>query len=109
MNRIKELRIASNMSQAQLGSAIGCTGPTVSRFETEARQLDPLTICALCDLFNVTADYLLGRSDNPLPAISEDEARLLLAYRAANLRDRGLVDQILSAYMPAGEQAAAVS
>ena len=65
--------------------------------------LDPPTICKLCDLFGCTADYLLGRSDNPLPAITDAEARMILAYRAASIRDRALMDQILAAYMQADE------
>ena len=58
MNRIKDLRVAADMSQAQLGRAIGCVGQTISKMETETRQLDPATIHALCDLFDCSADYL---------------------------------------------------
>ena len=99
MNRIKDLRLASGLSQADLGRAIGCHGTTVSKLELEQRQLDPATICALCDLFGCTADYLLGRAVSPLPVISDADARLLQAYHAASLRDRGLIDQILAAYI----------
>ena len=107
MNRLRALRESRGMKQDELASALKVQRAAVSHYETGKRQLDPSTICALCDIFNVTADYLLGRSDNPLPSISDDEARLLLTYRSADRRDRGLVDQILAAYMPAGEAAAA--
>lgn len=83
MNRIKALRSSAGLSQAQLGSVIGCVGQTISKLETEARQLDPSVINALCDYFNVTADYLLGRSDTPLPSLSDEDARLLDAFHAA--------------------------
>lgn len=95
MNRIRELRLARNMSQAQLGAALGCVGQTISKLETEARQLDPATIHALCDLFGCTADYLLGRSDTQLPVITDADARLLAAYGAADPRDREFVDHLL--------------
>lgn len=110
MNRIRDLRLAANMTQAQLGDLIGCVGQTVSKFEKESRQLDPATICSLCDLFHVTADYLLGRSDAPLPVISGEDAELLAAYHALPLAIRQAVDGLLAPYRPAsGEKAAGSS
>lgn len=83
MNRIKDLRRSNNWTQAQLGARLGTARSTVSQYETEDRQLDPATICALCDIFGCTADYLLGRSETPLPSISDEDARLLDAFHAA--------------------------
>lgn len=100
MNRIRELRQASGWTQTQLGKKIGAAKNTISGYENEVRHVDPLTIHKLCDLFGCTADYLLGRSDAPLPAVSDADARILDAYHAASVRDRGLIDQILAAYMP---------
>lgn len=71
------------MSQAQLGGVIGCTSATVSKYELEQRQLDPVTINALCDLFGVTSDYLLGRSTVPHSAVTDEDAELLRAFHAA--------------------------
>lgn len=101
MNRIKELRAARGWTQAQLGNKIGMVKSTVSGYESESHYLDVPTIHTLCDLFGCTADYLLCRSETPLPVISDDDARILAAYHAASLRDRALVDQILAATMPA--------
>lgn len=98
MNRIKDLRIAAGMSQAQLGRAIGCVGQTVSKMETETRQLDPSTIGALCDLFGCTSDYLLGRSSSPQPVISPEDAAVLEAYHALPLEIRKAVDGLLEPY-----------
>ena len=100
MNRIRDLRTSSGMSQAQLGAKIGCVGQTISKFENETRQLDPPTICALCDIFGCTADYLLGRSDAQLPAVTSKQARLLDAYDSASERDQELVDHILGLDVP---------
>lgn len=109
MNRIRDLRIGRGWKQSDLGDRLGASRTTISKYETEDRQLDPSTICALCDIFGCTADYLLGRSDAPMPVISDADARLLEAYHAASLRDRALVDQILAATMPSEEEAAASS
>lgn len=84
MNRIKDLRLVRDMSQADLGAVLGCHGTTVSKLELEQRQLDPATIHALCDLFGCTSDYLLCRSDIKKPELTDDEFRLVEAFRAAD-------------------------
>ena len=106
MNRIRDLRDEKGWKQSDLGAVLGCHATTISKLELEQRQLDPATIHSLCDLFGCTADYLLGRSDSPLPAVSEEDAQILAAYHAASVRDRALVDQILAASMPSKQDAA---
>ena len=83
MNRIRELRMARGWKQEDLGRVLNVGKGAVSRYEKELRQLDPATICALCDLFGCSADYLLGRSETPLPALSDEDARLLEAFHSA--------------------------
>ena len=110
MNRIRELRQASGWTQTQLGKKIGAAKNTISGYENEVRHVDPLTIHKLCDLFGCTADYLLGRSDAPLPVISSEDAELLAAYHALPLAIRQAVDGLLAPYRPAsGEKAAGSS
>lgn len=104
MNRIKDLRIAADMSQAQLGRAIGCVGQTISKMETETRQLDPTAIHALCDFFGCTSDYLLGRSSSPSPVMSSQDALVLEAYHALPLELRRVVDGILEPYREPAKQ-----
>lgn len=81
MNRIKELRIENGWLQSDLAARLSTGKNTVSRYETEQRQLDPETILKLCDVFNVSADYLLGRSTVRSLDLSEDELALVNAYR----------------------------
>ena len=95
MNRIKDLRGENKMTQADLAAAMNCTKVAISRYETGQREIDSDTISRLCDIFGVTADYLLCRSDNPEPTVSPEDLALLQAYHSASERDRCLVDQIL--------------
>ena len=83
MNRIRELRDVRGMKQAELAKLLNCTNTSVSRYELEQHDLPTEVICKLCDFFGVTADYLLGRSSNPAPAISDEDAALLRAFHAA--------------------------
>ena len=83
MNRIKALRAERSWRQKDLAELLNTTQQTIGRYETENLGLDAATICALCDIFGCTADYLLGRSSNPAPEISDADAALLAAFRAA--------------------------
>ena len=110
MNRLRDLRQGMNWTQTQLGQKIGAAKSTISGYEAETHQLDAPTIHRVCDLFGCTADYLLGRSDAPLPVISSEDAELLAAYHALPLAIRQAVDGLLAPYRPAsGEKAAGSS
>lgn len=107
MNRIKELRQERGLKQTDLATALNTTRQAVSRYETGERGLDVETIFALCDLFDVTADYLIGRSTVPKPVITEADWLLLDAYHRATLKDRGTVDHILAEYRAAPKEKSA--
>lgn len=82
MNRIRELRRSRAWRQADLASRLNTNQQTIGRYETEVRGLDVETIGKLCEIFDVSADYLLGfpeRGAAPLPA---EEQALLEGYRA---------------------------
>ncbi len=63
MIRIKELRKKEKITAKQLGEAIGVAESTMSLYENGKREPDHDTLIKLADIFNVSVDYLLGRSD----------------------------------------------
>lgn len=63
--RLKELRKTKNISQLKLAMDLGMNQNSISRYETGERQADYETLIAFADYFNVSIDYLLGRTDNP--------------------------------------------
>lgn len=63
--RLKELREQRHISQVFLGMELGMSQNTISRYETGAREADYKTLLIFADYFNVSVDYLLGRTDNP--------------------------------------------
>lgn len=107
MNRIRNLRLQKGWRQADLATVMSTTRQSVARYETGERGLDVDTICQLCDIFGCTADYLLGRSLLPSADLSEDEAALLLAFRAADPHIRDGIRALLKPY--AEDTAAGVS
>ena len=62
---LSELRRASGLSQRKAASDLGISQARLSHYENGAREPGLNFVCRVCDYYNVTADYLLGRSPNP--------------------------------------------
>lgn len=101
MNRIKELRKEREWAQYELAARLHTTQQSVARYEAEERGLDVETIHKLCDIFGCTADYLLGRSEQPAPDLTEEEWRVVAALRDADPDARAMVRLALKRWMPA--------
>lgn len=63
--RLRELRIRENLSQVELSKKLNISNVTLSQYENGVRKPDISTISEFADYFDVTTDYLLGRSSNP--------------------------------------------
>lgn len=63
--RIKQLRISQGMTQKQLADVLKVSEVSLQRFEYGSARPSLDTLIALADYFNVSLDYLVGRSDNP--------------------------------------------
>ncbi|GAB2558441.1 helix-turn-helix domain-containing protein [Gracilibacillus alcaliphilus] len=63
--RIKSLREKNNYSQKRVADAVGISNVQLSRYESGDRKPDPETISLLADFFEVSTDYLLGRTVDP--------------------------------------------
>lgn len=61
--RIREQRNEKKLSQSQLGKLLSVSQDTVSLWEKSKSLPTVEMVIALCDLFEVSADYLLGRTD----------------------------------------------
>lgn len=62
-DRIKEERIIRNITQQELGKLLGVSPSTIGMYEQNRRQPDGDTIVKLSEFFDVSTDYLLGRTD----------------------------------------------
>ncbi|USG65842.1 helix-turn-helix domain-containing protein [Brevibacillus ruminantium] len=82
--RIKYLRERCKWSQIQLAEKLGIHNTVLSRIESgEKKSVDNYLISKAADVFEVTTDFLLGKTDNPAPywtkkvTISEEHASYL--------------------------------
>lgn len=63
--RLRELRHQRKISQVRLAMELNVSQNTICRYETGEREADYATLIRIADYFNVSVDYLLGRTDNP--------------------------------------------
>lgn len=67
-NRIYELRQQKNLTQKELAKKLNINHSVLSRIETNERPIKDDELLKIADFFNVSTDYLLGRSSNPNPS-----------------------------------------
>ena len=62
--RLKKLRKMKKISQLKLAMDLNINQNSISRYENMERQADYETLIRFADYFDVSTDYLLGRTDN---------------------------------------------
>ena len=63
--RVRVLRTARNEPQQKLATYLGIGKSAISMLESGQRAASADTLIALADYFDVSLDYLVGRSDDP--------------------------------------------
>ncbi|AFI29137.1 MULTISPECIES: helix-turn-helix domain-containing protein [Bacillus] len=63
-NVIRSLREKRNLTQKELASRIGLNNSVLSRIESGNRPVNDTEINLFADFFQVTTDYLLGRTEH---------------------------------------------
>ncbi|MBQ8170711.1 MAG: helix-turn-helix transcriptional regulator [Oscillospiraceae bacterium] len=61
--RLKQLRKEKGITQLKLAMDLDMNQNSISRYETEDHEADYKTLIAFADYFDVSIDYLLGRTD----------------------------------------------
>ena len=63
--RIRDLREDRDMTQAQRGRILACSQRVYSNYERGDLDIPTAVLIRLADYYDVSVDYLLGRTDNP--------------------------------------------
>lgn len=80
MNRIKELRKQSGMTQTELGRKLGVTKSTMSMWENDVHKPGIEILKKMADVFGVTVDTLICGNDVTIPPEypKTEEAKILV-------------------------------
>ncbi|EAD0621350.1 helix-turn-helix transcriptional regulator [Listeria monocytogenes] len=88
-NRLKQLRKNNNKTQEDISKILGISRGAYSHIENGRNEPDMETIVKLANIFGVSTDYLLGRSNNSFidtiaahidSNATEDDIKEILAY-----------------------------
>lgn len=106
MSRLKELRKQHGLSQTDFANILGIAQSTLSGWETEKFQIDDDNKKKIADYFNVSIDYLMGRSDiSQLPgyigAVSENKKIPIIG--SVKCGTNGLAFEYLDGYVSIDE------
>ncbi|MCD8383142.1 MAG: helix-turn-helix domain-containing protein [Clostridiales bacterium] len=65
VKRIRDLREDHDYTQEYVAKRLGTSQSMYARYERAANELPIHHLLTLCDLYRVSADYILGRTDQP--------------------------------------------
>ena len=65
IKRIRDLREDNDKTQQEIADILGTSQTMYARYERGANELPIHHLIKLCQLYNVSADYILGLSDVP--------------------------------------------
>lgn len=66
-HRVRELRESRDLTQQDVSKLLKKQITTYRRWETGETEIPVHIIVRLCKIYNVSADYILGLSDDPCP------------------------------------------
>ena len=92
-NTLKELRMEKGKTQAELALALNLARYIISNWEQGRTEPNATQLTLLADYFEVSTDYLLGRSDDTglvqaNANLTPDEEEILMLYRQMSFQDK---------------------
>ena len=64
--KLKELRTDKSITQKEMADYLKITVTAYQNYEYDRREMNIKSLTKLADFFNASADYLTGRSDDPI-------------------------------------------
>ena len=99
-NNLRKLREAKCLTQPELAEQFGSTQSAISNYESGTREPDISLLMKFADFFDVTIDYLVGRTDLPYRVDSGNifytnlEKEILLLCRELPTEDQEMMASV---------------
>ncbi len=74
--RLRKVRESLNLTQKEAASRLSISNVVLNRYEHGERQPTPDALKDIADKYNVSVDYLLGRTNDPTPHKNKTEEEI---------------------------------
>lgn len=101
--RLAMLRKERHLTQGQIAEKLGLSRPSYTCYEIGNSYPSVVTLCKLADMFDVSLDYLLGRSEDPAmdtadPKAATQEVQLIEKFRQLPSEKRAKLCEMLDLF-----------
>ena len=79
--RLRQTRKDKQMTQEDLAKKVGVNKQSISQYERGVRRPDLDILSKIAQELALTTDYLIGKNDEPVFYLTDDEKHLLIRYR----------------------------
>lgn len=95
--RIKDLINDHDMKQKAFAAELGLSANILSNYITGRTTIPPEAMAGVASYFSVTADYLLGLTDDPLPPfpVTPEERAMINRFRSLTANQKELIVQTM--------------
>ena len=102
IKNLKKLRQDKKISQQQLADFLMVSQQSVNKYENHNVEPDIATLCKIADYFDVTIDYLVGRTKKKetaeAPELSDNEAALVKGFRLLTPFQKDCIIHLIESY-----------
>lgn len=102
--RMRNLRESASLSQAKIAAMIGVTQTSINRYENGQASPPLETLLWYADFFDVSMDYLFGRTDAPEGKLYEHKPKVIEAMTKEDKQLRQFVDMCFDPASPISEK-----
>lgn len=105
LKNLKKLRNENNVTQQQLADAISVSQQSINKYENHNIEPDISTLIQMADYFNVTVDYLIGRTGDVCAdkscgsSLSRTELQIINKIRLLNKKQKDVLVSLIDSYL----------
>lgn len=105
---IIRLRENKNMSQSELARRMRIDNSYISKIERGARKVSTSELDKFAEIFEVTTDYLLGRTEDPTATLNDEidsmlDSAMTRDGKPLSKNDRDVIRNMIEAYLKTKE------
>lgn len=105
IKNLKILRQEKGISQQQLADVILVTQQSVNKYENHDVEPDIKTLIKIAEFFNVSLDYLVGRTDiremankTRMSDLADGEEKIIKEMRRLNYKQKKCIEMLIDSY-----------